>query len=193
MPVHADPVDQLMSYITEAAQRFTVPVRLLRAVMRAESGGRATIDGRPTLSSAGAMGLMQLMPATWQELRERHRLGSDPNDPRDNVLAGAGYLADLLARYGECLGVAAYHAGPGRVDAYRASGVALPHATVEYVAVVLEHDGRWSAARQAGVGDRPWATSPVLVTFSNTSSAAPPSARAPPTREALFVSLSRTR
>lgn len=182
-----------MSYITEATQRFAVPVPLLRAVMRAESGGRATIDGRPTVSSAGAIGLMQLMPATWQELRERHRLGNDAHDPRDNVLAGAGYLADLLARYGERLGVAAYHAGPGRVEAHLASGLALPPTTIDYVAVVLEHDGRWTAAREAGVADQRWATSPVLVTFSDTSSASPQSARVPTTHEALFVPLSGTR
>lgn len=193
VPTHADPVDRWMPHIVEAAQRFAVPVRLLRAVMRAESGGRATIDAEPTVSSAGAMGLMQLMPPTWQEVRERYGLGSDPHQSRDNVLAGAGYLAQLIARYGERLGVAAYHAGPGRVEAHLASGVALPHTSVEYVAVVLEHDGHWTAARQAGVADRRWAKSPVLVTFSNTSSASPPSARAPTTREALFVPLSGTR
>ena len=151
------------------------------------------MDGRPTLSSAGAMGLMQLMPATWQELRERHRLGSDPYDARANVLAGAGYLAELIARYGERLGVAAYHAGPGRVDAHLASGLALPHATVEYVAVVLEHGGRWTAARQAGAVDRDWTTSPVLVTFSKGSSASPPSARVQATDDMLFVPLSDAR
>ena len=192
-PAYADPLDRWMPHITEASQRFTVPVPLLRAVMRAESGGRATIDGQPTASSAAAMGLMQLMPSTWQELRERHRLGNDAHEPRDNVLAGAGYLADLVARYGEHFGVAAYHAGPGRVEAHLAYGVALPSTTVEYVAVVLEHDGRWTAARQAGVADRRWATSPVLVTFTDTSSASPPSARSPMTHEALFVPLSGTR
>jgi soluble lytic murein transglycosylase-like protein len=193
MPVHADPVDRWMPYIAEAARRFAVPVPLLRAVMRAESGGRATIDGQPTVSSAGAMGLMQLMPATWQELRVRYRLGNDAHDPRDNVLAGAGYLANLLTRYGEPLAIAAYHAGPGRVEAHVASGVALPPATIEHVAVVLEHGGRWTAARQAGVADRRSATSPVLVTLSETSSASRQSARGPTTREPLFVPLSGAR
>jgi len=193
MSANADPVDRWMPHITEAAQRFAVPIPLLRAVMRAESGGRATSDGGPTLSSAGAMGLMQLMPATWQELRERHRLGSDPHDARDNVLAGAGYLAQLIARYGERLGVAAYHAGPGRVEAHLVSRLALPPATVDYVTVVLEHGGRWTAARQAGAFDRDWTTSPVLVTFSKGSSASPPSARARATDDMLFVPLSDAR
>ena len=189
VPVHADPVDRWMPHITEAAQRFAVTIPLLRAVMRAESGGRATIDGQSTVSSAGAMGLMQLMPSTWQELRQRYGLGSDPHQPRDNVLAGAGYLAQLIARFGERLGVAAYHAGPGRVEAHVASALALPPATVEYVAVVLEYDGRWTSASQAGVSDRRWAMSPALVTFSKTSSASPQSARTPTMHEALFVPL----
>jgi soluble lytic murein transglycosylase-like protein len=43
-------------------------------------------------SERGAMGLMQIMPKTWTELRARHGLGADPYDPHDNILAGTAYI-----------------------------------------------------------------------------------------------------
>ena len=46
------------------------------------------------------MGLMQIMPKTWAELRARYGLGADPFDPRDNILAGAAYIRELHDRYG---------------------------------------------------------------------------------------------
>src|SRR3546814_14064344 len=82
-------------HIEEAVRRFGIPAAWIRAVMRAESAG----DVR-AISSAGAMGLMQIMPDTWAELRVRHRLGRDPYDPRDNILAGAAYLREMYDRYG---------------------------------------------------------------------------------------------
>lgn len=96
-------------YIDEAARRFRIPAAWIRAVMRIESAG----DVR-AISSAGAMGLMQIMPDTWAELRVRHRLGRDPYDPRDNILAGAAYLREMYDRYGSPGFLAAYNAGPGR-------------------------------------------------------------------------------
>jgi soluble lytic murein transglycosylase-like protein len=98
-------------YIDEAAQRFRIPAAWIRAVMRVESAG----DVR-AISSAGAMGLMQIMPETWAELRVRHRLGRDPYDPRDNILAGAAYLREMYDRYGSPGFLAAYNAGPGRYE-----------------------------------------------------------------------------
>ena len=68
----------------EAAARFDLPKAGLLAVIEAESGGAPG-----AVSAKGAMGLMQLMPATWREIREQLALGDDPFDPRDNVLAGA--------------------------------------------------------------------------------------------------------
>lgn len=121
------------SLIAEAAQRFAVPVAWVREVMRAESAGCATLDGRPVVSTAGAMGLMQLMPGTWAELRERHVLGADPHDPRDNVLAGAAYLRELHERFGDEGFLAAYHAGPARYEAHRQRGEPLPRATERYL------------------------------------------------------------
>jgi hypothetical protein len=116
-------------FITEAAQRFAIPASWIRAVMRAESFGDAG-----ALSPKGAMGLMQIMPATWSELRVRYGLGSDPYDPHDNILAGAAYLRELHDRYGEQGFLAAYNAGPARYEAHLATGRPLPPETQAYVA-----------------------------------------------------------
>ena len=80
--------------VAEAAQRFGIPERWIWAVMRVESGGRVR-----AVSPKGAMGLMQIMPATWADLRARHGLGANPFDPRDNILAGAAYLREMHDRY----------------------------------------------------------------------------------------------
>lgn len=124
-------VDPYAAFIAEAAQRFGVPEHWIRAVMRVESAG----DMR-AISSAGAMGLMQIMPATWTELRGRYGLGNDPYDPRDNVLAGAAYLREMHDRYGSPGFLAAYNAGPGRYEEYRVTGRPLPAETRAYVAAL---------------------------------------------------------
>lgn len=117
-------------HIAEAAQRFALPAAWIRAVLRAESAG----DTR-AISPKGAMGLMQIMPGTWAELRMRHRLGSDPYDPHDNIIAGAAYIRELFDRYGSPGWIAAYNAGPGRYEA-SLSGRPLPAETRAYVATV---------------------------------------------------------
>ncbi|GBQ42639.1 lytic transglycosylase domain-containing protein [Komagataeibacter europaeus] len=116
--------------IAEAAQRFDIPATWIRAVMGAESAGDPG-----AVSSAGAMGLMQIMPGTWADLRVRHHLGRDPYDPRDNILAGAAYLRELHDRYGSPGFLAAYNAGPDRYEASLA-GRPLPSETRAYVAAV---------------------------------------------------------
>ena len=92
-------IEHWRPWIAEAALRFDVPQAWIVAVMRAESGGRTHLDGVPITSRAGAMGLMQLMPATYRELARLHGLGPDPYDPRDNILAGAAYLSAMRARF----------------------------------------------------------------------------------------------
>jgi hypothetical protein len=125
-------VDPWSSYVTEAAKRFAVPERWIRAVMHAES------DHDPhAISPKGAMGLMQIMPATWQELRVRHHLGDDPFDPHDNILAGAAYLAELHDLYGAPGFLAAYNAGPGRYEKHLVIGDPLPAETVDYMAKIV--------------------------------------------------------
>src|SRR5262249_52072015 len=106
-------MDRWTPYVKEAAQRFDIAEEWIRAVMRMESGGRTDIGGRPITSQVGAMGLMQVMPATYNEMRAQYGLGSNPYDPHDNVLAGAAYLKWLHDRYGYPKMFAAYNAGPG--------------------------------------------------------------------------------
>ena len=119
--------------IEEAARRFGIPPAWVRGVMRIESGGRTMLGGRPITSPAGAMGLMQVMPATFAELSARYGLGSDPYEPRANILAGAAYLREMYDRFGPAHFLAAYNAGPGRVDEHLRTGRSLPGETQRYV------------------------------------------------------------
>ncbi len=113
--------------------------------MRVESGGNAR-----AVSRAGAMGLMQIMPATWAGLRARYGLGPDPFDVRDNIMAGAAYLREMHDRYGNARAMlAAYNAGPGRYDDYLSRGRPLPAETVGYLAQLLPIAGTPGAAEVA--------------------------------------------
>jgi cell division protein FtsN len=135
------PEDPWGPYITEAAARFDVPARWVRAVMRQESGGRLYEDGQLITSPVGAMGLMQVMPATFDELRVRYGLGDDPYDPHDNVLAGTAYIRELYDVYGSPAFLAAYNAGPGRLDDYLTRNRPLPDETRHYVARIAPNLG----------------------------------------------------
>ena len=121
-------------FIADASAWFAVPTPWIRAVIAAESAGRITLDGRPITSPAGAMGLMQVMPDTYEEMRRRHGLGHDPHDPRDNILAGTAYLRALYERFGFPGLFAAYNAGPGRYEAYLTDGRPLPRETRTFLA-----------------------------------------------------------
>jgi hypothetical protein len=122
--------------VHEAADRFGLPATWLDAVIRAESAGCEVMDGSRTTSSAGAMGLMQLMPETWKTYRVRLRLGDDPYGARDNIMAGAAYLSDLYRRFGSSGFLAAYQAGPKRYEEFLDDGRPLPRQTVDYIARV---------------------------------------------------------
>jgi Transglycosylase SLT domain len=132
-------------FVTEAAQRFSIPESWIRAVMRVESFG----DAR-AVSPKGAIGLMQIMPKTYAELRVRHRLGADPCDPHDNVLAGAAYLREMLDRYGAPGFLAAYNAGPARYDEHLMKGRPLPGETQDYVAKLAPMIGVQQGEDQKG-------------------------------------------
>ena len=123
--------------VVEAAKRFNVPLIWIRAVMQVESGGRTMLaENQPIKSRMGAMGLMQLMPQTWGEMRASLKLGDNPYDPHDNILAGAGYLRQLKGQYGYPEMFAAYNDGPGHLDErMRAAGL-LPLETRNYLAKV---------------------------------------------------------
>ena len=110
--------------------------------MRQESGGRLyERDGSLITSSAGAMGLMQVMPRTYDMLRRRYGLGGDPYEPRDNILAGTAYIREMYDRYGSPAFLAAYNAGPDRLEAYLSGGNPLPDETVNYLASVAPRLG----------------------------------------------------
>lgn len=131
----ADPVPmlsieaQIDAAVVEASRRYSLPAGWIRAVMKAESNGQVR-----AVSPKGAMGLMQIMPGTWDELRGQLELGPDPFDVRDNILAGAFYLRQLLDRFGRNGFLAAYNAGPGRYAQHLSNGRVLPLETRAYVA-----------------------------------------------------------
>jgi len=130
-------IDRWQSEITNASQRFDVPEDWIRAVMKQESAGLMTLNGQPITSRAGAMGLMQLMPGTWSEIRDRYGLGNNPFDPHDNILAGAAYLREMYDRYGYPDLFAAYHAGLGSTDRFLAGLEPLPEATLSYLESIV--------------------------------------------------------
>ena len=108
--------------VARAAEKWGLPVELVRAVAKAESGYNVN-----AISPKGAIGLMQLMPETAAELN------ADPKDPEQNAEAGARYLRELLLKYNYSThrALAAYNAGPGAVDKYR--GVPPYAETRQYV------------------------------------------------------------
>ena len=152
----ADPLGRWAAPIAEASARFAIPQAWIRDVIRIESGGRQTVDGRPVVSRAGAMGLMQLMPETWRAMRALLGLGSDPHDPRDNILAGTFYLRLLYDRFGYPGLFAAYNAGPNNVARWTGGtndpllfieSIPFPQ-TRAYVAIVLRN--YWIYQRETG-------------------------------------------
>lgn len=124
---HAMSASALHQLVSDASKDNGVPPGLVRAVMMAESAGDPS-----AISSAGAQGLMQLMPGT-----AAHCGIANAFDPFENVQCGTGYLRHLLDRYHNnvTLAVAAYNAGPGAVDKYH--GVPPYAETQAYVTRVL--------------------------------------------------------
>lgn len=157
------------AYIAEAAQRFGVPAHWILAVMRRESAG----DVR-AVSEEGAIGLMQIMPDTWDELRARYGLGRDPFDPRDNILAGAAYLRELHDRFGSPGFLAAYNAGPTRYAEHLATGRPLPRETRDYVAALAPLIGASVAAErheQSAFLTVDWRAAPLFTAHTDRQSA----------------------
>lgn len=165
-PAHADPYSD---DIAQASLRFGIPATWIRAVMRVESGGDPS-----AASPAGAMGLMQIMPDTWTSLRARLRLGRDPYDPHDNILAGAAYLREMHDRYGSPGFLAAYNVGPGRYEDYLAGRGPLPAETRAYVSALAPLIGAGeidSTISIAAADPQSWTRAPLFVArmFSTTA------------------------
>lgn len=160
---HSTLIQRYNKHVGEAARRFSLPASWIRTIMRKESATNAH-----AVSSKGAMGLMQIMPATWDKLRIRYGLGDDPFDPRDNIFAGAAYLRELYDRYGSPGLLAAYNAGPRRYEEFLA-GRPLPRETRAYVAALAPFfEGGDSIDRTkpvvvAAVTPRSWTAGPLFV------------------------------
>lgn len=153
--------DPYAAYIAEASHRFGVPGAWIRAVMRVESAGNPSAT-----SHAGAMGLMQVMPGTYAELRARYGLGPNAYDPRNSILAGTAYLREMHDRYGSAGFLAAYNAGPGRWEDYAYRGRPLPAETVAYMARLAPLTGGSAAPLPtvvARVGPLPWTQSALFI------------------------------
>ncbi len=151
---------QVATAVDEASRRFGLPVAWIQAVIATESAG-----DRRAVSVKGAMGLMQLMPGTWRELRAELGLGVDPFDRRDNILAGAAYLRRLLDRFGPRGSLAAYNAGPARYQAFLDGERGLPPETVTYVARVEARVARAGVERHVSRAGPPhdWRTAGLFI------------------------------
>jgi hypothetical protein len=140
-PAPSAPAEPVSAHVAQAAHQFGIPEDWIWAVMRVESAGNPR-----AVSSAGATGLMQIMPGTWAVLRTRYGLGTNVYDPRDNIMAGAAYLREMHDRYGPVGMLAAYNAGPGRYEDYLKRGRSLPAETVAYVAKLAPRIGGVTAS-----------------------------------------------
>lgn len=118
---------EFASIIKEASAQYGVDEDLIKAVIRQESGFNPNAK-----SYCGAMGMMQLMPETAEELGVEN-----PWDPRDNIMGGVKYLKSLLDRFGGNItkALAGYNAGPGAVEKY--GGVPPYSETQNYVSSIL--------------------------------------------------------
>jgi soluble lytic murein transglycosylase-like protein len=175
-PAKAEEVARWRPIIEEASTRFGIPTSWIERVMRAESRGYTTLNGRAIRSRAGAMGLMQLMPSTWTDMRARLGLGSNPDDPRDNILAGTFYLRLMYERFGYPGLFGAYNAGPGAYAAWLAGNRRLPGETVAYLRTVGGTSQSASLASERAVPPPLFVVRPAVSENQSSSTASDPQA-----------------
>lgn len=143
-------VSSFSSSISSASQQTGIPASLISSVISAESSGNPL-----ALSPTGAQGLMQLEPATGQEVASQLGISNfDPNNPDQNILVGSTYLASLVKQFGGDVStaLAAYNWGPGNVS----SGKSWPSSVQSYVSKILGSagiDSSDSSALSASSGD----------------------------------------
>jgi hypothetical protein len=171
-------------YIREVSAQYDVPENWIRGVVHAESDGRMYENGQLITSGAGAMGLMQVMPGTYDELRARYSLGDDPYDPHDNIMAGTAYLRELYDAYGSPGFLAAYNAGPGRLDDYLTRNRPLPDETRHYVAKIGPYLAGGTPQRLSPASDYAMNQIPTDI---------PPGPRYPTTRSERATALAENR
>jgi soluble lytic murein transglycosylase-like protein len=174
--------------VHEASLRFGVPEIWIKAVINAESAGN-----RAAVSPKGAKGLMQLMPDTWHELREKHGLGEDVFNTRDNILAGTAYLRFLFDRFGMEGFVAAYNAGPKRYEDHLQKGKTLPVETQIYVQRVRQLLGARLIPAASTRATRPepiWSSAPLFASPEQAPTGSTPTPLTPQTGP--FVDLNLT-
>jgi hypothetical protein len=107
---------------------------------------------------------MQIMPETYAALRQAFGLGADPYQPRDNIMAGAAYLREMLVLYGTSGFLAAYNAGPARYDAHLATGEPLPEETQIYLSRLAPMlSGAQLASISATANPITWMTAPLFI------------------------------
>ncbi|WFU33632.1 lytic transglycosylase domain-containing protein [Bradyrhizobium brasilense] len=164
--------ERYAAHVAEAARRFGIPAAWIRAVMRIESHGEPR-----AVSPKGALGLMQLMPKTWADMRARYGLGRDPFDPHDNILAGAAFLRELHDRYGSPGFLVAFNAGPGRYEDFRDRHRPLPAETTAYVAAIVpfvDAERRPEPLLLAASSRSSWTWAPLFFGHTDVLSAASP-------------------
>jgi hypothetical protein len=161
------PAASISVFSAEASQRFGIPAPWIRAVMAAESAGNLR-----AVSPKGAIGLMQIMPETWADLRRRYHLGADPFDAHDNIIAGTAYLRELYDRYGAPGFLAAYNASPARWETHLTNDEPLPLETRDFLVRLAPVAGR-NAIDDAVLNAssaRSWTGAPLFPTLAiNTS------------------------
>jgi hypothetical protein len=153
------PTESVDSLVDEASRRFSIPAPWILSVMQVESGGNAK-----ALSPKGAIGLMQIMPETYTALRQAFRLGADPYQPRDNIMAGTAYLREMLDLYGTSGFLAAYNAGPARYGEHLATGEPLPEETQIYLSRLAPMlSGAQIGSVPATTNPVTWMTAPLFI------------------------------
>lgn len=127
-PVNVGGPADFRAHIRAASDKYMVDPALIEAIIQVESSFRAD-----AVSSSGATGLMQLMPATAGDMKVRDRY-----NPRENIHGGVRYISQLMKRFNNnlTLVIAAYNAGPGAVE--RADGIPSKPETQRYVKKVMK-------------------------------------------------------